>query len=121
MADAPVTIFHNPQCSTSTKVVGMAEQLGADADLVLYLKEHPTREKLEWLVDHLQGSPPADLVRKDSFFESLGLDADDYTKPKAIVDLLLEHPRLMQRPLLVKGDRVVIGRPVDRARELLES
>jgi len=121
VADAPVTIFHNPQCSTSMKVVGMAEQVGADADLVLYLKEHPTREKLEWLVDHLEGSPPADLVRKDSFFESLGLDADDYTTKKPIVDLLLEHPRLMQRPLLVKGDRVVIGRPVDRARELLES
>jgi arsenate reductase len=49
------------------------------------------------------------------------LNADDYTTPKAVVDLLLEHPRLMQRPLLVKGDRVVIGRPVDRARELLES
>ena len=116
-----MTIFHNPQCSTSTKVVAMAEELGADADLVLYLKQPPAREKLEWLVKHLVGSPPADLVRKDSYFESLGLDADDYTKPEAIVDLLLEHPRLMQRPLLVKGDRVVIGRPVDRARELLES
>ena len=45
-------------------------------------KQHPTREKLEWLVKHLEGSPPADLVRKDSFFESLGLDADDYTKPE---------------------------------------
>lgn len=116
-----VTIFHNPQCSTSTKVVGMAEELGADSDLVLYLKEPPTREKLTWLVKHLDGSKPADLVRKDSFFESLGLDADDYTTQKAVVDLLLEHPRLMQRPVLVKGDRVVIGRPVDRARELLES
>ena len=114
------TIFHNPQCSTSTKVVGMAEDFGADADLVLYLKEHPTRDA-RMAGGAPQGSPPADLVRKDSFFESLGLDADDYTKPKAIVDLLLEHPRLMQRPLLVKGDRVVIGRPVDRASELLES
>jgi len=121
VADAPVTIFHNPQCSTSTKVVGMAEELGADADLVLYLKQPPTREKLTWLVTHLEGSPPADLVRKDSFFESLGLDPDDYTTPKAVVDVLLEHPRLMQRPLLVKGDRVVIGRPIERARDLLES
>ena len=60
-------------------------------------------------------------MRKDSFFSPSGSNADDYTTPKAVVDLLLEHPRLMQRPLLVKGDRVVIGRPVDRARELLES
>ena len=121
MADAPVTIFHNPQCSTSTKVVGMAEAARCRRRPRALPQGHPTREKLEWLIEHLEGSPPADLVRKDSFFESLGLDADDYTKPKAIVDLLLEHPRLMQRPLLVKGDRVVIGRPVDRARELLES
>jgi arsenate reductase len=121
VTDEHVTIFHNPQCSTSTKVVGMADELGADVDLVLYLKEPPTREKLTWLVKHLLGSKPADLVRKDPFFESLGLDPDDYTTQKAVVDLLLEHPRLMQRPVLVKGDRVVIGRPVDRARELLES
>ena len=65
--------------------------------------------------------PPADLVRKDPYFNSLGLDAADYTTKKAVIDLLLEHPRLMQRPLLVKADRVIIGRPVDRARELLES
>lgn len=121
MADEAVTIFHNPQCSTSTKVVAMADELGAHADLVLYLKEPPTREKLTWLVKHLDGSKPGDLVRKDSFFESLGLDPEDYTTQKAVVDLLLEHPRLLQRPLLVKGERVVIGRPVDRARELLES
>jgi arsenate reductase (glutaredoxin) len=121
VADTPITIFHNPQCSTSTKVVGLAEELGADADLVLYLKQPPTRERLTWLVTHLEGSPPADLVRKDSYFKDLGLDPNDYATSKAIVDLLVEHPRLLQRPLLVKGDRVVIGRPVDRARELLES
>ena len=121
MADERVTIFHNPQCSTSTKVVGIADELGADADLVLYMKQPPTRDKLTWLVKHLEGSPPADLVRKDPYFQSLGLNPDDYTTQKAIVDLLLEHPRLMQRPLLVKGDRVVIGRPIERARELLES
>ena len=60
----------------------MADELGTHRDLVLYLKEQPTREKLTWLVKHLDGSKPADLVRKDSFFESLGLDADDYTTPK---------------------------------------
>jgi arsenate reductase len=61
----------------------------------------------------------ADLVRKDPYFKQLGLDASDYTTPGAVVDLLVEHPRLMQRPLLVKGDRVVIGRPKERADELL--
>lgn len=115
-----VTIYHNPQCSTSTKVLGMATDVGADTEVVQYLKDPPTRARLKWLVDHLE-DPPGDLVRKDPYFNSLGLDAADYTTKKAVIDLLLEHPRLMQRPLLVKGERVIIGRPVDRARELLES
>jgi arsenate reductase len=54
------------------------------------------------------------LVRKDPFFASLGLAAADYTTPQAVADLLVEHPRLMQRPVLVRGDRAIIGRPKDR-------
>ena len=65
--------------------------------------------------------PPADLVRKDPFFGQLGLDADDYTTPDAVADLLVEHPRLMQRPVLIKGDRAIIGRPKDRVRAFLAS
>ena len=58
--------------------------------------------------------PPADLVRKDGFFADQGLDAADYTSPEAVADLLVAHPRLMQRPVLVRGDRAIIGRPKDR-------
>jgi arsenate reductase len=114
---AELTIYHNPGCSTSKTVLGMASDAGVDVEVVQYLKTPPSRERLEWLVDHLEG-PVADLVRKDPFFKELGLDPADYTTKDAVVDLLVEHPRLMQRPLLVKGDRVVIGRPKERATEL---
>ena len=114
---AALTIYHNPNCSTSKTVLGMAQDAGVDVDVVQYLKDPPTRERLEWLVAHLDG-PPGDLVRKDPYFKELGLDAADYTEPGPVVDLLVEHPRLMQRPLLVRGDRVVIGRPKERATEL---
>jgi arsenate reductase len=114
-----VTIYHNPNCSTSKNVLAMAQGAGVELDVVQYLKTPPTRERLEWLVAHLDGDV-GDLVRKDPFFKELGLDAADYTEPAAVVDLLVEHPRLMQRPLLVKGDRVVIGRPKERAAEMLE-
>ena len=96
----------------------MAQDEGADLEVIQYLKTPPTRERLEWLVDHLE-DPVADLVRKDPYFKELGLDAADYTEPGPVVDLLLEHPRLMQRPLLVRGQRVIIGRPKERALELL--
>jgi arsenate reductase (glutaredoxin) len=114
---ADVTVYHNPNCSTSKTVLAMAQDAGVDVEVVQYLKTPPSRERLTWLVEHLDG-PVADLVRKDPFFKELGLDAADYTEPGAVVELLLEHPRLMQRPLLVKGNRVVIGRPKERATEL---
>ncbi len=63
--------------------------------------------------------PIADLVRKDSLFQKLGLDPADYTEAGPVIDLLLERKALMQRPIIVKGDRAIIGRPTSRVRELL--
>jgi arsenate reductase len=117
---AELTIYHNPGCSTSKTVLGMANEAGVDVDVVQYLKTPPSRDRLEWLVDHLE-DPVADLVRKDPYFKELGLDPADYTTKEPVVELLLAHPRLMQRPLLVKGHRVLIGRPKERATELFAS
>ena len=89
---ADLTVYHNPNCSTSKTVLAMAQDAGADVEVVQYLKTPPSRERLTWLVEHLDG-PVADLVRKDPFFKELGLDAADYTEPAAVVELLLEYPR----------------------------
>ena len=62
---------------------------------------------------------PADLVRKDKRFAELGLDADDYTTVDAVVALLVDHPELMQRPVVRSGRRAVIARPPERAAEFL--
>lgn len=96
----------------------IAEELGVDAEIVLYQKTPPGREELTWLVDHLQ-DPPADLVRKDSLFRKLGLDEADLRTPEAVIEIILRHKMLMQRPVVVRGDRAIIGRPKDRVRELL--
>ena len=63
--------------------------------------------------------PPAELVRKDKNFKDLGLDAGDYTTEDAVVALLLEHPILMQRPVVVRGRRAVIARPSAKVESLL--
>lgn len=117
---ADVTILHNKNCSTSRHAMDAVGDAGVDAEVVEYLKTPLDRAALEDLVGKLE-DPVADLVRKDPFFKSLGLDADDYTTPDAVIALLLEHPRLMQRPVLVKGDRAIIGRPKDRVPEFLSS
>ena len=117
---ADVTVLHNRNCSTSRYAIDEVEAAGVDAEVVQYLKTPLDRAALLDLMGKLE-DPPADLVRKDGFFKDQGLSADDYTTPDAVADLLVEHPRLMQRPVLVKGDRAIIGRPKDRVPAFLAS
>jgi len=74
---------------------------------------------LERFLELLSG-PPGELVRKDKNFKELGLDEGGYTTPQAVIALLLEHPKLMQRPVAVLGGRAVIARPSERVLELLD-
>ncbi len=64
-------------------------------------------------------SPPAELVRKDKRFAELGLKAEDYVEREAVVALLLKHPELMQRPIVIRGQRAIIARPGEKLLELL--
>src|SRR5690606_1868995 len=115
---ADLTLLHNQNCSTSRHALDAVREAGVDAEVVQYLKTPLDRAALLDLMAKLE-DPPADLVRKDGHFRELGLDADDYTTPEAVADLLVEHPRLMQRPVLVRGDRAIIGRPKDRVAPFL--
>jgi arsenate reductase len=110
---AEVTILHNPNCSTSRHAMDEAKAAGTDVEVVQYLKTPLDEQALLDLMAKLE-DPPADLVRKDGYFKDQGLNADDYTSPEAVAALLVKHPRLMQRPVLVRGDKAIIGRPKDR-------
>ena len=107
---ADLTLFHNPRCSTSRRALDALQGAGAEFDTVLYLKTPPSRSDLERIVGHLDG-PVAGLVRHDNRFKDLGLDPDAYGDAAAVVDLLVEHPELMQRPVLETADRAAVGRP----------
>ena len=113
-----LTLFHNPKCSTSRHALAEVEAVGADAEVVQYLKQPLDHDQLVELMGRLE-DPPADLVRKDAFFKDLGLDAADYTDVESVATLLVEYPRLMQRPVLVQGNRAIIGRPKDRVSAFL--
>ena len=99
--------------------MAVAEDLGVTYDTVLYMKEPPDRETLEGIVAILE-DPVEDLVRKDSQFKKLELDPDDYVgNPEAVINLLVERKALLQRPIVVKGKRAIIGRPKSRIADLL--
>jgi arsenate reductase (glutaredoxin) len=113
-----VTIYHNPHCHASTNAIRIADELGVDYEVVLYMKQRPDRATLAAIADRLE-DPVADLVRKDSVFRKLGLDAADFSEREAVVDLLVQRPALLQRPIVVRGERAIVGRPKERIRELL--
>jgi arsenate reductase (glutaredoxin) len=113
-----VTIYHNPHCHASQNAIAIADELGVSYDVILYLKQRPDRATLEGIADRLE-DPVADLVRKDSLFAKLGLDADDYRTPARVIPLLLERPRLLQRPVVVRDGRAIVGRPASRVRQFL--
>lgn len=114
-----IRIYHNPACKHSRGALGILEQRAADAEVVLYLETPPSEDELERLVDLLE-DPAADLVRKDKRFAELGLVESDYQTAEQVVALLVEHPELMQRPVVVKNDRAVLARPAERVLTLLE-
>ncbi|MCB0973202.1 MAG: arsenate reductase [Actinobacteria bacterium] len=115
---AEVTILHNKNCGSSRNSLEIVEGSGLDYEVIEYLKDKPDREFLERIVTILDG-PVEDLVRKDARFAKLGLDADDYTTPEAVVDLLVNETALLQRPIVIRGDKAVIGRPKERVADLL--
>ena len=91
---------------------------GVEFDVIEYLKTPLDRAGFERVMNLLP-NPPADLVRKDKNFEALGLDANNYVTREAVIDLLLQHPVLMQRPIIIKGQKAVLARPSEKVLELL--
>ena len=99
--------------------MAVAEELGLEHEVVLYIKTPPGGEELREIVNALE-DPVENLVRKDARFKKLELDENDYVgNPDAVVDLLLKHKQLLQRPVLFDGERAIIGRPKARIVEFL--
>ena len=115
---ARLRLYHNPECSKSRGALEILRESGAEFDVVEYLKEPIDPEMLARIAELLP-DPPEELVRKDRNFERLSLDPNEYKTIEAAIELLLEHPELMQRPIVVAGDRALICRPSEKILELL--
>ena len=98
----------------------IAEELGVNADIVLYIKTPPTEAVLRDIVAKLE-DPVTDLVRRDSMWQKLGLTDSDVATADQVVEVLLRHKQLMQRPVVVTPAKAIIGRPKERVASLLAS
>lgn len=98
--------------------MSIAAELGADAEIVLYLKTPPDAATLRSIIAKLE-DPVTDLVRRDSLWKKLGLTDADAQTDDQVVDLLVRHKQLLQRPVVVTKKKAIVGRPKDRIRTLL--
>jgi arsenate reductase len=119
MADEAMIVYFNPVCSKARGAVEILEDKGASFEVIEYLKDNPSRADIERILDSIP-DPPAALVRKDKRFKELGLDEGDYQTREQVVAVLLEHPELMERPVVFRGDRALICRPSEKVLELLD-
>ena len=112
-----LTIYHNPRCSKSRAALALLEENGASPEVVLYLETPPDAAQLRSLLSML-GKPAAELVRRnEDEYRSAGLSAG--SDDEEIIAAIVKHPRLLQRPIIVRGDRAVIGRPPENVLDLL--
>lgn len=111
-----LTLLHNPHCSTSVHALEALQDAGRDVEARRYLlvAERLDEEELRALAGRLQGDPVDALVRRDATYDKLGLDLDG-ADVDAVVAALVEHPALLQRPILDDGTTAMIGRPRSRA------
>lgn len=114
----PATIFHNPMCGTSRKTLDILRDEGVELNIREYLKYPPTREELKALYERAGMTPREGLRAKEPLAAELGL-TDPEVDDDAILDAMIAHPILINRPLVVTEKGVRLCRPQDKVREIL--
>lgn len=113
-----IRIYHNPRCSKSRQTLKLIEEAGVEPEIVLYLDSPPSTRELSGLLKKL-GMEPKELMRRgEAVYKELGLAKKELTKKEAI-QLLHDHPKLIERPIVVKGEQAVLGRPPENVLKLL--
>jgi len=116
---ADVTVYFNPNCSKCRASKELLEEHGVDASYVRYLDDAPSREQLEQVMALLAIDDPRAMMRTgEPRYKELGLTA--VTSKDELLDALAANPILIERPIVIKGDRAVIARPPERLLELLQ-
>jgi arsenate reductase len=113
-----VTIWHNPRCSKSREALALLEETGTEADIVKYLEETPSENEIRDVLKKL-GIGARDLMRtKEDLYKELGLrEVDDEEK---LIAAMAANPKLIERPVVIMGDKAVIGRPPEKVVEFIK-
>ena len=115
---ANVTIWHNPRCSKSRNAVALLEEQGIEAEVVKYLDTPPSKDEIKAVLKML-GMSARELMRtKETLYKELGLK--DVTDEEELIDAMVQNPKLIERPVVIKEGRATVGRPIENIMELLQ-
>ena len=113
-----IEIYHNPRCSKSRQTLQLLQEQGVEPEVVEYLKTPPDRKTLEQILN-LLGLEPRDLMRKkESEYKENRLDDPNLTREQ-LIDAMVAHPKLIERPIVIKDGKAAIGRPPEKVLEIL--
>ena len=113
-----ITIYHNPECGTSRNTLAMIRQSGEEPQVIEYLKTPPSREKLVELIAAMNATPRGLLREKGTPYAELGLGDAKWTDDE-LIDFMLEHPILINRPIVVTPLGTVLARPSEAVLDIL--
>lgn len=113
-----LTLYHNPRCSKSRGALELLEARGLEPHIVRYLETPPSAAELQALLAKLGLSARQLLRSGEEEYQSLGL-ADPNLSDAQLIEAMAAHPRLIERPILIAGDKAVVGRPPERVLEIL--
>ncbi len=117
MSDEAVTVWFNPNCSKCRTVQGILAERGVDADYVRYLDQTPSRAEIETVLGLLGADDPRAIMRTgEAVYQELGLAG---AERDALLDAMVANPILIERPIVIRGDRAVVGRPPENVLDLL--
>ena len=112
------SVFFNPNCSNCRTAQGILEERGIDAEYVRYLEHAPSRADLEDVLVKLGTDDPREIVRsKEPVYAELGLENADRDQ---LLDAMVANPILIQRPIVIHGDRAIVARPPERLLQLFD-
>ena len=113
-----ITIYHNPGCSKSCQTLALLTNQGIEPIIVEYLKTPPDHQQLDSILRGLGIEPRALMRQNEDEYTAGGLDNDDLSRGE-LIDAMVANPRLIQRPIVLAGDKIAIGRPPEAVLEIL--
>jgi len=113
-----IQIYHNPRCSKSRAGLALLEEQGIEPEIIKYLDTPPTTEELTALLQKLDMKPRELMRTKEAIYKELGLG--DVDNEKQLIEAMVAHPKLIERPVVIRGGKAVVGRPLENIEALLK-